>query len=50
MSILTLGAGSVTPMANGGSGVNNRFRYVPALKGFVLLAARQANVYFIKTE
>jgi hypothetical protein len=48
MSLLTL-VGAVRPVAATNSGVNNRFRYVPALKGFVLLARAASNMYFIKT-
>jgi hypothetical protein len=41
----------VTPPANyGGSGVMNRFRYVPALKGFVYLASGTDLLYFLKTS
>ncbi|MFT3765178.1 MAG: hypothetical protein QM820_06635 [Minicystis sp.] len=50
MSILALGPGSITPAEVPGSGVNNRFRYVPALKGFVLLANHTANLYFLRTS
>lgn len=48
MSILTL-AGSALPPATPSSGVHNRFRYVPALKGFVLMPSASANLYFIRT-
>jgi hypothetical protein len=51
VSILNLGAGSVIPMASpaGGAGINGRFRYVPMLKGFVLLPQKSSNLYFIRT-
>lgn len=49
MSILALGPGSVTPPATSGAGVNNRFRYVPALKGFVLLPQGASNLFFLRT-
>jgi hypothetical protein len=49
MSIVALGPASATPADPTGAGVNNRFVYVPRLKGFVLLARRSANLYFIRT-
>jgi hypothetical protein len=51
VSILNLGAGSARPTAtpSGGSGINARFRYVPALKGFVLLPQGSSNLFFIRT-
>lgn len=50
MSILALGPGTVTPAPAGGSGVNNRFRYVPELRGFVLLATKNTNLFFVRTS
>jgi hypothetical protein len=50
MSILTLGAGSVKVAPTGIGGVHNRFRYVAALRGFVLLATGASNLYFIRTS
>jgi hypothetical protein len=50
MAVLPLGAGSLIPPAPGVGGVNNRFRYVPALKGFVLLAHGASNLFFLKTS
>ncbi len=50
MSILPLASGSPLPVANSGSGVYSRFRYVPALKGCLLLADAAANLYFIRTS
>lgn len=49
MSILALGPGSIKPAGSAGGGVCSRFRYVPAFKGFVLLARGTKNVYFIRT-
>lgn len=49
ISVLTLGSGSVKVAANPGGGVHNRFRYIPALRGFVLLARGSANLYFLRT-
>ena len=49
LSILTLGAGSVLPDAAVGAGVFNRFKYVPALRGFVLMSSGTSNVYFMRT-
>lgn len=48
MAILPL-AGSVRPPATPGNGVHNRFRYVPALKGFVMMPSQGANLFFIRT-
>jgi len=49
MSILALGPGSKSPPPAGGAGINNRFRYAPGLKGFVLLASGKAELCFIRT-
>ena len=49
LSLFAFGPGSTPPPAAGGAGVNNRFRYLPKLKGFVLLATRDADLYFIRT-
>lgn len=49
IGVLELGAGSVTPPPSPGSGVNNRFRYVPGLCGFVLLADAASNLWFLRT-
>jgi hypothetical protein len=48
VSLLPL-VGAARPPASPGSGVQNRFRYVPALRGFVLLATGSANLYFLRT-
>jgi hypothetical protein len=51
MSILALGPGTETPddPPSSGSGINGRFRYVPALKGFVMLPRGTANLFFLRT-
>ena len=49
MSLFKFGAGSKTPPAAGGAGINNRFRYIPQLKGFVLLEDGRENLFFIRT-
>ncbi len=49
MSLLTLGSGTVTPAPVPASGINSRFKYVPALKGFVMLPNGTSNVYFMRT-
>ena len=49
MALFILGPGSVLPPAAGGSGINNRFRYLPQLKGFVLLAGVNSDLWFIRT-
>jgi hypothetical protein len=48
VSLLQL-SGAARPPATPGNGVQNRFRYVPALRGFVLLATGSANLYFLRT-
>ncbi len=49
IDVLALGPGSITPPPAPGSGVNNRFRYVPGLCGFVLLADRASDLQFLRT-
>lgn len=49
MSLFAFGPGSATPPDAGGAGINNRFRYLPQLKGFVLLARGPENLYFLRT-
>lgn len=49
MSIYSL-TGSSRPPATPGNGIHNRFRYVPALKGFVLLPSGSSNLFFIRTS
>lgn len=49
IGLLALGVGSMTPPPSPGSGVNNRFRYVPGLSGFVLLANGASNLQFLRT-
>ncbi|WP_394468754.1 hypothetical protein [Roseateles sp. DC23W] len=49
MSLLTTGTGSVKIAATPDAGIQNRLRYVPALRGFVLLARSSANLYFLRT-
>jgi hypothetical protein len=49
MSLLAL-AGSARPAATPHNGVHNRFRYVPALRGFLLMANAKSNLYFIRTS
>jgi hypothetical protein len=50
MTFLQLAAVSAMPPATRDSGVQNRFRYVSALKGFILLANASSNLYFIRTS
>ncbi len=49
MSLLQTTASSVKPPPTMGAGLNSNFKYVPALKGFVLLPTRDSNLFFIKT-
>ena len=50
LSQLLLAPGSRIPPPIPPAGVHNRFRYVPALKGFILLAKGNDNLYFIRTS
>jgi hypothetical protein len=50
MSILTLGVGSVSPPAVGNGGLNKRFRYVPALGGFVAQQTGASTLWFLRTS
>lgn len=49
MSLLSVGSGSVKIVPTPGAGLQNRLRYIPALRGFVLLARGSANLYFLRT-
>ena len=49
MSLLSPAAGSVKIAATSEGGLHNRLRYIPALRGFVLLARGTANLYFLRT-
>ncbi|WP_132575746.1 hypothetical protein [Roseateles saccharophilus] len=49
MGILRAGSVRVPGSPSGGSGMQNRMRYVPALRGIVLLARSSANLYFLRT-
>lgn len=42
-------SGATRPPEAPGSGINNRFRFVPRLKGFVLLPTATSPLYFLKT-
>jgi hypothetical protein len=48
MSVFTLGPGNVNPPPAPGSGINNRFQYVPSLKGVVLLNNNNDPLYFLR--
>ncbi|RTL44440.1 MAG: hypothetical protein EKK53_07460 [Burkholderiales bacterium] len=49
ISVLNTGTTKVPASPASGSGINSRLRYVPALRGFVLLAQASANLYFLRT-
>lgn len=52
MTLFTYGSGGVTPVNPPDSGVCNKFTYVPALKGIVMMADRlyaPSNLYFMRT-
>lgn len=49
MSLMQITANSPLPPASTYAGLNSNFKYVPALKGFILLADRGSNLFFIKT-
>lgn len=50
MSILAQGAGTILPVTppTDNSGIQNRFQYIPALKGVLMLARKSANLYFMR--
>jgi hypothetical protein len=48
MSILAVN-GALRPPATPESGIHNRFRYVPTLKGFVLMPSGTSNLFFMRT-
>jgi hypothetical protein len=43
------GSGGITPVSSVSSGVLNKFSYIPELKGFVMMATKSANLYFLRT-
>ena len=49
MSLLSAGSVKVPASPDNGSGMQNRMRYVPALRGIVLLARGSANLFFLRT-
>lgn len=49
LSILAL-AGTKRPPATPGDGVHNRFRYIPALRGFLLMPSVNSNLFFLRTS
>jgi hypothetical protein len=49
MSLLQTTATSVKPPATTPAGLNSNFKYVPRLKGFVLLPRGSSNLFFLKT-
>jgi hypothetical protein len=49
MSVLSAGGVKIAGSPSNGSGMQNRLRYAPALRGFVLLARGSANLYFLRT-
>jgi hypothetical protein len=50
ISKLTQGAGSVIPVATVPAGIQNKFRYVDALKGIIMLPSAGANLYYMRLE
>ena len=50
ISLYAFGPTSTPPPASTDSGINNRFRYLPKLKGFVLLSKGKDDLYFIRTS
>jgi hypothetical protein len=49
MSLFQVGPGSATVPETPGGGIQNRFRYVPQFKGFMLLPNRMDNIFFLRT-
>ncbi len=50
MDLYAFAPGSKPPPPTGEAGTNNRFRYLPRFKGFVLLANAAADLCFIRTS
>lgn len=50
ISIFAYGAGGITPVQTVSSGIMNKFSYVPALKGFVMMTTPGSNLYFMRTS
>ena len=50
VSTLELGAGSAALPATVGAGINSRFRYVPALRGIVVMPDARQPLYFLRLE
>jgi hypothetical protein len=48
MSLLPI-SGSKLPPPTPDAGVHNRFRYIPALRGFLLMPSATSNLFFIRT-
>ncbi len=49
MSVFALSS-AVRPPATPGAGINSRFRYIPKLRGFVLMPHGKSNLFFIRTS
>lgn len=49
LEISTFGAGSATLPATNSNGLNGRLRYVPTLKGFLLMPSAASGLYFLRT-
>ncbi|KPF45628.1 hypothetical protein D621_17765 [beta proteobacterium AAP51] len=50
MSLLPMASNTATPPGppTNGSGINGRFKYIAALRGFVMLPRQGANLYFLR--
>jgi hypothetical protein len=49
IGFFALAANSVTPANVPGSAISGRFKYVPRLKGFVMMPSQSANLFFLRT-
>jgi hypothetical protein len=49
MALLALDSSGITPVDATRGGLMNKFRYVPSLRGFVLMTRAVNNLYFLKT-
>lgn len=49
MSFFTYAGGATPPPETVNAGINSRFKYVPALNGFVMLPSVTSNAYFMRT-
>jgi hypothetical protein len=49
MEIFSYGIGGVLPIGTSSSGLMSKFSYIPELKGFVMMARKASNLYFMRS-